>query len=99
MATVSLEALLLDLKIDPRKVAVERNLEIVPRSQYDDITVEEGDSPEKNSPRELPSQDRIILPDIYNLRNFSRTSLSIPCGPHPKSAAIRSIRNRERRPR
>jgi sulfur carrier protein len=31
------------LGLDPRKVAVERNLEIAPRSLYDEITIESGD--------------------------------------------------------
>jgi thiazole synthase len=42
-AAQTLEALLLDLKIDPRKVAVERNLEIVPRSTYGVVEVTAGD--------------------------------------------------------
>jgi thiazole synthase len=42
-AAVSLEALLRQLKIDPRKVAVERNLEIVPRSTYGEVQVAAGD--------------------------------------------------------
>jgi thiamine biosynthesis protein ThiS len=31
------------LGLDARKVAVERNLAIVPRSTFDDVMVEEGD--------------------------------------------------------
>lgn len=42
-APMSVEALLRELGIDPRKVAVERNLEIVPKSTYDDVMVAEGD--------------------------------------------------------
>jgi len=42
-AEVSLETLLRDLKIDPKKVAVERNLEIVPRSTYDSVRIASGD--------------------------------------------------------
>ena len=42
-AALSLEALLLDLKIDPKKVAVERNLEIVPRSTYGAVQLATGD--------------------------------------------------------
>jgi thiazole synthase len=41
--TPTLQALLAELKIDPRKVAVERNLEIVPRSSYDAVVVQGGD--------------------------------------------------------
>jgi thiazole synthase len=39
----SVRALLSHLGMDPTKIAVERNLEIVPRSQYDTVTVSEGD--------------------------------------------------------
>jgi len=42
-AAVSLETLLRDLKIDPKKVAVERNLEIVPRSTYGTVQIASGD--------------------------------------------------------
>ncbi|HLO78044.1 MAG TPA: sulfur carrier protein ThiS [Magnetospirillum sp.] len=42
-APMSVEAVLLQLGVDPRKVAVERNLEIVPKSAYGDILVGEGD--------------------------------------------------------
>jgi thiazole synthase len=42
-APMCVEALLVSLGIDPRKVAVERNLEIVPKSTYGDVTVGEGD--------------------------------------------------------
>ncbi len=40
---MSLYDLLQDLKLDPGKVAVERNLEIVPKSTYQDIKLDEGD--------------------------------------------------------
>lgn len=36
-------ALVLELGLDPRKVAVERNLEIVPRSLHGETTLAEGD--------------------------------------------------------
>jgi thiamine biosynthesis protein ThiS len=35
--------LALELGLEPAKVAVERNLEIVPRSTLADVTVEDGD--------------------------------------------------------
>ncbi|MEW6020151.1 MAG: sulfur carrier protein ThiS [Pseudomonadota bacterium] len=38
-----LAALVLQLGLDPRKVAIEQNLEIVPRSAYDRTPVAEGD--------------------------------------------------------
>ncbi len=42
-ASQTVETLLRALGIDPRKVAVERNLEIVPKSLYADIAVADGD--------------------------------------------------------
>jgi sulfur carrier protein len=42
-AGLSLSAMLTHLGLDPRKVAVERNLEIAPRSAYGDIAVADGD--------------------------------------------------------
>jgi thiamine biosynthesis protein ThiS len=41
--SLSVEDLLKNLGIDPRKVAVERNLEIVSKSTYAQIMVAEGD--------------------------------------------------------
>ena len=41
---ISIAAMLGELGLDPRKVAVERNREIVPRSVLDEIPVEEGDA-------------------------------------------------------
>ncbi len=43
VSSMSLENLLSDLGIDPRKVAVERNLEIVPKSSYGEVEVDDGD--------------------------------------------------------
>lgn len=40
---VSVDALLAQLGLEPAKIAVERNLEIVPRSQYRAVTVADGD--------------------------------------------------------
>jgi len=40
---LSVAGLLRELDIAPRKVAVERNLEIVPKSAYDTTPVEDGD--------------------------------------------------------
>ncbi len=42
-APLTVAELLGDIGIDPRKVAVERNLEIVPKSQYTTIDVTDGD--------------------------------------------------------
>ncbi len=39
----SVETFLTEIGIDPKKVAVERNLEIVPKSQFSDINVGDGD--------------------------------------------------------
>ena len=41
--SVSVSVLLLGMGLDPAKIAVERNLEIVPRSQYDQTALQEGD--------------------------------------------------------
>jgi thiazole synthase len=40
---MSVRALLESLGLDPAKIAVERNLEIVPRSTYDQVALESGD--------------------------------------------------------
>ena len=42
--TMSLNEMLSNLGLDPRKIAVERNLEIVPRSSYAQVRVREGDN-------------------------------------------------------
>jgi thiazole synthase len=42
-SVVSVRELLLKLGLDPAKIAVERNLEIVPRSHYADVMAGEGD--------------------------------------------------------
>jgi thiamine biosynthesis protein ThiS len=41
---VTVADMLVELGLDPRKVAVERNLAIVPRSTFGDVQVEEGDA-------------------------------------------------------
>ena len=40
---VSIAAMLNEIGVDPAKVAVERNLEIVPRSALGEVCVEDGD--------------------------------------------------------
>lgn len=42
-AALNADELLRSLEIDPRKVALERNLEIVPRSAYDETLIGDGD--------------------------------------------------------
>jgi thiazole synthase len=42
-AALSVCALLTELGLEPAKIAVERNLEIVPRSQYATVSVQDGD--------------------------------------------------------
>ncbi len=42
-AGLSIADLALELGLEPTKVAVERNLEIVPRSTLRDVAVEDGD--------------------------------------------------------
>ncbi len=41
---ISLARMLNEIGINPEKVAVERNLEIVPRSSLGDVAIEEGDT-------------------------------------------------------
>jgi thiazole synthase len=60
-APLSVRRLLEQLGLDPAKIAVERNLEIVPRSTYDQVAVGEGDRLEivhfiggGNAPVEVP---------------------------------------------
>jgi thiazole synthase len=40
----TITAMLGELGLDPARVAVERNLEIVPRSTFGEVRVEDGDS-------------------------------------------------------
>lgn len=40
---MSVSALLEKLELEPRKIAVERNLEIVPRSAYETTIIDGGD--------------------------------------------------------
>ncbi len=42
-AGISIADLALELGLEPAKVAVERNLEVVPRSTLADVKVEDGD--------------------------------------------------------
>ncbi|MDP8993607.1 MAG: sulfur carrier protein ThiS [Pseudomonadota bacterium] len=42
-AGISLAELALELGLEPAKVAVERNLEVVPRSRLGEVEVEDGD--------------------------------------------------------
>ena len=43
---LSISALLAELKIEPRRVAVEHNLDIIKRARYDTTIVQEGDQVE-----------------------------------------------------
>jgi thiazole synthase len=65
---VSVRELLAGLGLDPAKIAVERNLEIVPRSQYGAVQVGEGDRFEivhfiggGNAPVEMPPMDKPLV--------------------------------------
>ncbi|HKD46158.1 MAG TPA: sulfur carrier protein ThiS [Rhizomicrobium sp.] len=65
---MTIKAMLEGLGLDPAKIAVERNLEIVPRSTYDQVAVNEGDRFEivhfiggGNAPVELPRQDKPLI--------------------------------------
>jgi len=43
-AGTTLAQLIAEVGLDPQRVAVERNLEIVPRSTFDAVLVEDGDA-------------------------------------------------------
>jgi thiazole synthase len=43
-AGTSLAQLIAEVGLDPQRVAVERNLEIVPRSTFGEVIVEDGDA-------------------------------------------------------
>lgn len=43
---MSISALLVELKIDPRRVAIEHNLAIIKRARYDTTEIAEGDTVE-----------------------------------------------------
>jgi thiazole synthase len=65
---VTVKTMLETLGLDPAKIAVERNLEIVPRSAYGQIAVTEGDRFEivhfiggGNAPVELPRDDKPLV--------------------------------------
>ena len=67
-AGLSIRAMLLSLGLDPAKIAVERNLQIVPRSTYDAVAVAEGDRFEivhfiggGNAPVEVPREDKPLV--------------------------------------
>src|SRR5215469_14889582 len=65
---VNVRDLLAGLGLDPAKIAVERNLEIVPRSQYGAVMVGEGDRLEivhfiggGNAPAEVPADKPFVV--------------------------------------
>src|ERR1700736_918552 len=64
----SVRTLLESLGLDPAKIAVERNLEIVPRSRYGEVALGHGDRLEivhfiggGNAPVELPREDKPLV--------------------------------------
>jgi thiazole synthase len=64
-APTSVRGLLESLGLDPAKIAVERNLEIVPRSTYGDVGLADGDRLEivhfiggGNAPAQVPREDK-----------------------------------------
>lgn len=67
-APTSVRALLESLGLDPAKIAVERNLEIVPRSTYDQVALGHGDRLEivhfiggGNAPVDVPREDKPLV--------------------------------------
>jgi thiazole synthase len=76
-APTSVRGLLESLGLDPAKIAVERNLEIVPRSSYGEVTVANGDRLEivhfiggGNAPAVVPREDRpfVLVGKTYKSR-------------------------------
>ena len=76
-AGLSVKAMLLSLGLDPAKIAVERNLQIVPRSAYDQVGVSDGDRFEivhfiggGNAPVDVPRLDKplVIAGKTYHSR-------------------------------
>jgi thiazole synthase len=64
-AGITVRGLLVELGLDPAKIAVERNLQIVPRTTYDAVAVSDGDRFEivhfiggGNAPVDLPKIDK-----------------------------------------
>src|SRR3954462_15154562 len=64
-APTNVRGLLESLGLDPAKIAVERNLEIVPRSTYSEVPVANGDRLEivhfiggGNAPMDMPREDK-----------------------------------------
>ena len=67
-APTSVHGLLTSLGLDPAKIAVERNLEIVPRSTYGEVALAHGDRLEivhfiggGNAPVEVPREDKPLV--------------------------------------
>lgn len=67
-ADTSVRALLTQLGLDPAKIAVERNLQIVPRSTYDQVALADGDRLEivhfiggGNAPVAIPAEDKPLV--------------------------------------
>ena len=65
---LTVRGMLTSLGLDPAKIAVERNLQIVPRSTYDQVAVTEGDRFEivhfiggGNAPVSVPPEDKPLI--------------------------------------
>src|ERR1700761_8735888 len=76
-AGLTVKSMLVSLGLDPAKIAVERNLEIVPRSTYDAVPVSDGDRFEivhfiggGNAPVVVPPEDKpfVIAGKTYKSR-------------------------------
>jgi len=76
-AGLNLRTLLERLGLDPAKIAVERNLEIVPRSTYDVVAITPGDRLEivhfiggGNAPVEMPREDKpfVVAGKVFKSR-------------------------------
>src|SRR5256714_746154 len=75
---LTVEGLLRQLALDPRKVAVERNLEIVPRSTYEQVGLAEGDT----------------LEIVHFIGGGNEAGPVVPAADKPFIVAGRSLRSR-----
>jgi len=79
-APISVEQLLGEIGLDPRKVAVERNLEIIPKSNYGGIALDDGDKLEivhfigGGAPDEVKAKETKVESDTWEVAGRTFTS-------------------------
>jgi thiazole synthase len=100
---LTVKSLLTSLGLDPAKIAVERNLEIVPRSAYDSVAVAEGDRFEivhfiggGNAPAVLPNagkeySSRLII-GTGKYKNYAENAAALEAsGAEMVTVAVRRV--------